>query len=59
MFTLQDNLPAETVQIITYGAPEFSAYLAMSLSGDGEWKMVNQSMNATHNVRRKQLINQM
>ena len=40
-FTLQDDLPAETVQIITYGAPEFSAYLAMSLSGDGEWKMVN------------------
>merc|ERR1711928_45843 len=33
-FTLQDNLPAETVQIITYGAPEMSAYLALSLSGD-------------------------
>ena len=32
-FTLQDNLPAETVQMITYGAPEMSAYLAMSLMG--------------------------
>ena len=32
-FTLQDNLPSETVQLITYGAPEMSAYLAMSLSG--------------------------
>ena len=36
MFTLQENLPAETVQIITYGAPEMSAYLALTLSGDGE-----------------------
>jgi hypothetical protein len=45
MFTLQDNLPAETVQIITYGAPEFSAYLAMSLSGDGEWKMLINECN--------------
>merc|ERR1712154_668043 len=33
-FTLQDNLPEETVQIITYGAPEVSTYLAMSLAGD-------------------------
>ena len=33
-FTLQDNLPAETVQLITYGAPEMSAYLALSLTGD-------------------------
>merc|ERR1712055_260868 len=33
-FTLQDNLPAGTVQIITYGAPEMSTYLAMSLAGD-------------------------
>jgi len=33
-FTLQDNLPEETVQIITYGAPEMSAYLALSLAGD-------------------------
>jgi len=33
-FTLQDNLPEETVQIITYGAPEMSTYLAMSLAGD-------------------------
>merc|ERR1712038_1740629 len=33
-FTLQDQLPAETVQLITYGAPEMSAYLAMSLMGD-------------------------
>lgn len=33
-FALQDNLPAGTVQIITYGAPEVSAYLAMSLAGD-------------------------
>lgn len=32
-FTLQDNLPPETVQLITYGAPEVSAYLAMSLMG--------------------------
>ena len=32
-FTLQDNLPAETVQLITYGAPEVSAYLAMGLMG--------------------------
>ena len=32
-FTLQDNLPAETVQLITYGAPEVSAYLAMGLTG--------------------------
>ena len=32
-FTFQDNLPEETVQIITYGAPEISAILAMSLSG--------------------------
>ena len=29
----KDNLPAETVQLITYGAPEMSAYLAMSLMG--------------------------
>merc|ERR1712227_165515 len=35
-FTLQDNLPPETVQLITYGAPEMSTYLAMSLSSDGE-----------------------
>merc|ERR1711936_1156168 len=33
-FTLQDDLPAETVQLITYGAPEVSAYLAMGLMGD-------------------------
>merc|ERR1711936_1087948 len=33
-FTLQDNLPAETVQIITYGAPEMSTYLTLSLFGD-------------------------
>merc|ERR1712241_168728 len=33
-FTLQDNLPEETVQIITYGAPEMSAYLALALAGD-------------------------
>merc|ERR1712038_2146864 len=33
-FTLQDQLPAETVQLITYGAPEVSAYLAMGLMGD-------------------------
>jgi hypothetical protein len=52
MFTLQDNLPAETVQIITYGAPEFSAYLAMSLSGDGELKMDNQSVNATLSLQK-------
>ena len=32
-FTLQDQLPAETVQLITYGAPEVSAYLAMGLMG--------------------------
>ena len=32
-FTLQDNLPAETVQLITYGAPEVSAFLAMGLMG--------------------------
>nr|ALS04886.1 FKBP-type peptidyl-prolyl cis-trans isomerase-12 [Pseudodiaptomus poplesia] len=35
-FTFQENLPEETVQIITYGAPEVSAYLAMGLSGDGK-----------------------
>merc|ERR1711874_79637 len=33
-FTLQDDLPPESVQIITYGAPEFSTVLAMSLEGD-------------------------
>ena len=33
-FTLQDQLPAETVQLITYGAPEISTFLAMSLMGD-------------------------
>jgi len=33
-FTLQDNLPDETVQVITYGAPEISTVLAMGLSGD-------------------------
>ena len=32
-FTLQDNLPAETVQLITFGAPEMSVYLAMALAG--------------------------
>ena len=32
-FTLQDNLPPETVQLITYGAPEVSAFLAMGLMG--------------------------
>ena len=32
-FSLQDNLPAETVQLITYGAPEVSAFLAMGLMG--------------------------
>ena len=32
-FTLQDQLPAETVQLITYGAPETSVYLAMGLMG--------------------------
>ena len=31
--SLQDNLPPETVQIITYGAPEISTVLAMGLSG--------------------------
>merc|ERR1712227_1197186 len=34
-FTLQDNLPPETVQLITYGAPEMSTILAMGLMGDG------------------------
>merc|ERR1719186_1558564 len=34
MFAPQDNLPAETVQLITYGAPGMSAYLAMGLAGD-------------------------
>merc|ERR1712127_331318 len=33
-FTLQDNLPEGTLNIITYGAPEMSTYLAMSLAGD-------------------------
>merc|ERR1719334_1501211 len=33
-FSLQDNLPAETVQLITYGAPEVSVTLAMGLTGD-------------------------
>merc|ERR1712055_212365 len=33
-FTLQPNLPPETVQLVTYGAPEFSTVLAMSLAGD-------------------------
>ena len=32
-FTLQPNLPPETVQLVTYGAPEFSTILAMSLAG--------------------------
>ena len=32
-FTLQPNLPPETVQLVTYGAPEFSTILAMSLVG--------------------------
>ena len=35
-FTLQDQLPAETVQLITYGAPEVSVYLAMGLMGRRE-----------------------
>jgi len=34
-FTSQEDLPAETVQVITYGAPEASIYLAMGLMGDG------------------------
>ena len=29
----QDSLPAETVQLITYGAPEVSFILAMGLTG--------------------------
>merc|ERR1712179_62185 len=33
-FTFQDDLPAETVQLITYGAPEVSVTLAMGLTGD-------------------------
>merc|ERR1711892_1318114 len=33
-FTFQDDLPAETVQLITYGAPEYSTVLAMGLTGD-------------------------
>merc|ERR1712098_253967 len=33
-FTFQDDLPAETVQLITYGAPEVSITLAMGLTGD-------------------------
>ena len=32
-FTLQDNLPEGTIQIVTYGAPEYSTYLAMGLAG--------------------------
>ena len=32
-FTLQDQLPDQTVQLITYGAPETSVYLAMGLMG--------------------------
>jgi hypothetical protein len=38
-FTFQDNLPEETVQLFTYGAPEYSTILAMGLSGnDCSWK---------------------
>merc|ERR550519_3129128 len=33
-FTFQDDLPPETVQLITYGAPEVSVTLAMGLTGD-------------------------
>ena len=33
MFEPQDSLPAETVQLITYGAPEVSFILAMGLTG--------------------------
>ena len=33
-FTFQDDLPAETVQLITYGAPEVSVILAMGLTGN-------------------------
>jgi hypothetical protein len=47
MFTLQENLPAETVDIITYGAPEISTYLALSLSGDGE-AYQNSTLNIIH-----------
>merc|ERR1711915_137813 len=34
-FTSQDDLAPETVQVIAYGAPEASIYLAMGLMGDG------------------------
>jgi len=33
-FSLQNDLPAKTVQLITYGAPEVSFILAMGLVGD-------------------------
>jgi hypothetical protein len=36
MFTLLEDLPPQTVDILTYGAPEFSAYLALTLSGDSK-----------------------
>merc|ERR1712215_262481 len=35
-FTLQDDIPEGTVQIITYGAPEMSSILTMGLTGDGK-----------------------
>merc|ERR1712179_560000 len=34
-YTIYDNLPEETAEVITYSAPEMSAFLVLSLSGDG------------------------
>lgn len=49
----QDNLPAGTVQLITYGAPEISFILAMGLSG---YLTVFHQLNTQFNWRRHENI---
>ena len=47
-FTLQDQLPAQTVQLITYGAPEVSVYLAMGLMGGQNSNSAEDPLNFTN-----------
>ncbi|XP_023324519.1 12 kDa FK506-binding protein [Eurytemora carolleeae] len=35
-YTLYEDLPEGTAEVITYGAPEASVYLVLSLNGDGK-----------------------
>jgi len=47
-YTIYDNLPEETAEVITYSAPEMSAFLVLSLSGDGVTYPVTGNLVTAH-----------